>query len=400
MKKGFFVQLCGSICFMKFRSIKSFVLAAAIAFAACQSSKKVLLTQQTSHISALRFLGEKDIPFNFQFKQTTVGGLSGIDYDARHQQYYLISDDRSAINPARFYTAAITVSPKGIDCITLTDMQYLLQPNGKTYPNSQQDQSNAPDPETIRYLATQQQLVWTSEGERIVKGKDTVLENPSILLMSKNGQFVDSFSLPNNLRMKATENGPRKNGVLEGLSFTDNYKSLFVNVEEPLYEDGPRAALVKNNAFIRLFKFDMATKINTAQYAYELDPIAQPAIPADAFKVNGVSEILSLDNDRFLLIERSYSTGATNTTIKVFEADFKAATNVSGIPLLHTAQKFVPASKKLLLNMDDLGIFIDNIEGVTFGPTLPNGHRTLLFVSDNNFSPLEKTQILLFEVME
>ena len=49
--------------------------------------------------------------------------------------------------------------------------------------------------------------------------------------------------------------------------------------------------------------------------------------------------------------------------------------------------------------MDTLGIYIDNVEGVTFGPDLPNGHKTLIFVSDNNFSALEKTQFLLFEII-
>ncbi|HWH64308.1 MAG TPA: esterase-like activity of phytase family protein, partial [Ginsengibacter sp.] len=56
------------------------------------------------------------------------------------------------------------------------------------------------------------------------------------------------------------------------------------------------------------------------------------------------------------------------------------------------------ATKKLLLNMDNLGIYIDNIEGVTFGPILPDGKRSLLFVSDNNFDFLQKTQFLLFEI--
>ena len=50
--------------------------------------------------------------------------------------------------------------------------------------------------------------------------------------------------------------------------------------------------------------------------------------------------------------------------------------------------------------MDSLGIYTDNIEGVTFGPRLANGHKTLVFVADNNFSPLEKAQLLLFEVIE
>jgi hypothetical protein len=52
----------------------------------------------------------------------------------------------------------------------------------------------------------------------------------------------------------------------------------------------------------------------------------------------------------------------------------------------------------MLFNMDVLGREIYNIEGATFGPLLPNGKRTLVFVSDDNFSAKEKTQFLLFEV--
>jgi hypothetical protein len=31
---------------------------------------------------------------------------------------------------------------------------------------------------------------------------------------------------------------------------------------------------------------------------------------------------------------------------------------------------------------------------MAFGPELPDGSRTLVLVSDNNFNPLEKTQIV------
>ena len=50
--------------------------------------------------------------------------------------------------------------------------------------------------------------------------------------------------------------------------------------------------------------------------------------------------------------------------------------------------------------MDDLGIFIDNVEGITFGPKLANGNQSIIFISDNNFSDKQKTQIFLFEVVE
>jgi hypothetical protein len=77
----------------------------------------------------------------------------------------------------------------------------------------------------------------------------------------------------------------------------------------------------------------------------------------------------------------------------------KKATNVKNHKTLQN-QKLELASKKLILNMDDLGIFIDNIEGLTFGPKLVNGNPSLIFVSDNNFSDKQKTQVLVFELVK
>jgi len=370
-----------------------------LSLASCDPSKKAILTPKPDAIASLHFLGEQSIPYNLLYNNTTVGGLSGIDYDSAHGTYYLISDDRSALNPARFYTARISFTQNGIDSFYFTDVHNLLQPNGNVYPNNKQDPYHTPDPEAIRYNAVSKQLVWSSEGERIVRDKDTVLENPSVIMIAADGKYIDSFRLPPNLVMQSIEKGPRQNSVLEGLTFTDNYSTLFVSVEEPLYEDGPRADVVDNNAYIRILKFDVATKTNTAQYAYKLDPVAYPANPSTGFKINGVPDIISIGNNKLLVIERSFSTGRLPCTIKVFIADLNAVTDVTNIPLMNSTQ-FVPVSKKLLLNMDNLGIYIDNIEGVTFGPTLPNGHKTLLFIADNNFVQIEKTQLLLFEVIE
>ena len=49
--------------------------------------------------------------------------------------------------------------------------------------------------------------------------------------------------------------------------------------------------------------------------------------------------------------------------------------------------------------MESLNRDIYNIEGVCFGPVLPNGHQTLLFVADDNFSKDGKNQFLLFEII-
>ncbi len=368
-------------------------------FTSCSSAKKTTGSNKVGAIRSLHFINEYDLPYNMQYQRTTVGGLSGIDRDVKTGNYLLISDDRSAMEPARFYTARILISSKGIDSVYFTAVNNLLQASGETYPNNKQDKFHTPDPEAARYYAPFNQIVWSSEGERIVNKNDTVLEDPSINVVALNGKFMSSFQLPSILKMQSMPIGPRQNGVLEGMTFDDNYNTLYVNVEEPLYQDGPRADTVDNNAFIRILRFNMPAQQLIKQYAYKLDPVAHAPTPPDAFKINGVPDILAIGNQQLLVIERSFSTGRMACTIKLFIADVSNATDIKDLKSLKDNGNFKPTSKKLLLNMDDLGIFIDNIEGVTFGPDLPNGHKTLLFISDNNFNPLEKTQFLLFEII-
>ena len=53
-------------------------------------------------------------------------------------------------------------------------------------------------------------------------------------------------------------------------------------------------------------------------------------------------------------------------------------------------------TKRPLLDLAVLGIRPDNVEGITFGPRLDDGRRTLVLISDDNFSERQKTQILAF----
>ena len=98
-------------------------------------------------------------------------------------------------------------------------------------------------------------------------------------------------------------------------------------------------------------------------------------------------------------MERSFSTGRMACTIRVYMVDVSKAGDINAVASLKQSPPTKPLEKHLLLNMDNLGIYVDNVEGMTFGPTLPNGHKTLLMVVDNNFSVLEKSQFFLFEVM-
>ncbi len=351
------------------------------------------------NIKQLKFLGEYDVPHNMKFKGTTIGGLSGIDYDAEHNLYYSISDDRSEYNPARFYTLKITVTPKGIDTVIFVDVKSLLQPDGTVYPNKKQNPFRTPDPEALRFNPVTKKMVWTSEGERDLSIFKDVIENPAITTITTEGKYMDTFPLPAQVVMHKEEIGPRRNGVFEGIAFANNYKDAYVSVEEPLYQDGPQADTQDVNPMIRILKFDATTKTNTAQYAYKLDPVAYPALPL-TFKINGVSDILWAGKDKLLVMERSYSTGRLACTVKIFEADLSKATDIKDNLSLLKNKDFVPAPKRLILNMDNLGRYVDNVEGMTFGPTLPNGHKTLVTMVDNNFLVVEKTQVFLFEIEE
>jgi hypothetical protein len=344
----------------------------------------------------LTLVSSVEIPFNKQFKNTVIGGLSSIDYDAKKDLYYFISDDRSIYNDARFYTANIHLGSNKMDSISFKSVVSFKNLAGEKYSNWETKPASSIDPEDLRFNPKTNTLVWISEGARVVTPTISILQNPAIQSTDLNGNFVNEFKLPGNLKIQKEEQGPRNNSVLEGLTFDKAYKTLYVNIEEPLYEDDKPASLTKGG-LIRIYQFDTKSRKNTAQYAYLIDPIAHEPNPKEAFAVNGVSAIQYYGKDQLLVVERSYSTGTQACTIKVYLCDVSKATDVKNLASLKN-QAYTLASKKLILNMNDLGVFIDNIEGVTFGPKLVNGKQSLLFVSDNNFSNKQKTQILLFEV--
>ena len=338
------------------------------------------------------------IPDKLQFQQTTVGGLSGIDYDEKLNVYYVICDDRSNINPARFYTLKFDVSKYKIENFEILRVDSFRQANGELYPNKSVMTTNVPDPESIRYYPTQNQLVWSSEGERIInQNGNHILNNPSVNIADKNGKLIYTLPVPTQFVMSATETGPRRNGVFEGISFTPDYKTLFVSTEEPLYQDGSNAKPEDGEYWCRIIEYDFISKKPVAQYAYPLDRVIEKPIPRNAFSVNGIAEILALDAKRVLVLERSFSMGRINNNIRIYLADLSQAEDITHNNSLKEKPVQKPIDKKLLFSLDSLGTRVDNVEGITFGPILPNGNRSLILVSDNNFIGLQKTQILLFD---
>jgi len=378
-----------------------FLLGGLILLCSCTATKKTASAHSTtsSGFGKLVFLDEYLVPHKFIYNQTQVGGLSGIDYDARENKYYLISDDRSNINPARFYTAEIRIRNNKIDSIVFLSVDTLRQPGGKPYPSHRVYPLTSSDPESIRYNPVSNSLFWASEGERQSKNGKEETQQAFIYEMDTRGYFLDSFQLPQNLLITSAMKGPRRNSVLEGFSFTPDGHTAFVSCEEPLLQDGSAATVNYAGALARITKFDAHTKKAVAQFTYPLDAIAHLPKPAAAFAVNGISEIMAIDEFHLLVMERSFSTGRLINTIKIYLVDLTRSSNVLNQFSVASNKSVKPAAKKLLLDTDSLNRYIDNLEGICFGPVLANGNKSILLIADNNFSPLQRTQLLLFELL-
>lgn len=361
------------------------------AFAACRSAR--IATTQPTSIGSVRFLDEYVIPHAFNFNGTRVGGLSGIDYDVARRQYYLICDDRSFFSPSRFYTADIRLDGYKIDTCIFKAVTLLRKPDGDTFHYKEAD------PEALRFLGSKGLMVWSSEGERDLKKGQRNLIDPWVWISRPDGHFVDSFRMPSNMRMHSSPAGPRQNGTFEGLGFADNQRTLWVSVEEPLYDDGPRANINDTSALIRFIRFDIATRQSTGQFAYRVDPVPNIPRPETGYRINGVPDILPLGNDRFLVMERAFSTGVEGCVVRIYLADAGSATDVSNISSLQGRSDVQLIRKQLLFDMETLGRYIDNVEGMSFGPRLPNGNASLLLIADDNFDAKEQSQIFLFEVL-
>ncbi len=146
-------------------------------FFSCSSSRQT----GKSQTPRLKFLSEYVIPFAFEFQNTRVGGLSGIDYDPAKDLYYLISDDRSERFPARYYTAKIIIEKATIDTVIFLQTTFLQTSPGQFYPGFAIEPNDAPDPESIRYNPVNNTFAWTNEGERIVQPGKAILQDPAPL---------------------------------------------------------------------------------------------------------------------------------------------------------------------------------------------------------------------------
>lgn len=347
-------------------------------------------------IGQLRFIGEQRIALKHNFQNTVVGGLSGIDYDATRDVWILASDDRSAEGPARFYTARLSYDAQAFHAIGLTGVHIFKQADGSDYPgvfDYLHRGGEVADIESVRVDPRDGSLWYASEGSRMLGLA------PFVKHADSDGAHPVALPLPAMFNVKrGSDTGPRDNLSFEGLTFAPDGNSLWVAMEAPLYQDG-KPPTPTQGAYSRITRYARGGRV-LGQYAYPIDAI--PAAPAPGHAAdNGVSEILAERGGGLLVLERAAvqgEDGKYRNYIRLYEADPAGASDVQARLSLKEGQ-FVPLSKRLVLNLNTLGLDrLDNLEGMAWGPRLPNGHASLVMVSDDNFYAGQVTQFLAFDV--
>ncbi|WP_165764933.1 esterase-like activity of phytase family protein [Flavobacterium davisii] len=327
----------------------------------------------------LKFLDEYIYPLNGNFKNLPIGGLSGIDYDFENDLYYIVSDDPN--NP-RYYTANIDIKNSKINKPIFTDM-FVFDKKAPFY------SSTFLDLESILYLNNQ--IIISSEGN--IYGH----QKPSIFSSDKKGNFLSEFTVPN-IFLQETRN----NGSFESLTKSFDKQGIWSANELPLKTDGSEPDFPQTNSPVRFTYYDQNTRQATKEFIYELSALTQPRINGN--DMNGVSDILEYKKDHFLVIERAFQ---NENIVKIFDASITTnSTNSFGTKSLKS-EKYIPMKKELVLDFNDIKKFlkqnkIDNIEGITFGKNLPNGNRTIIVISDDNFQQFgpQLNQFILFELIE
>jgi hypothetical protein len=340
----------------------------------------------------LRLIGESRLPHAMEFQGTTVGGLSAIDYDPASGLWLALSDDRSERQPARFYRLEVDLRSDGL-VVQVQGVVTLRQADGQPFPK-RATRGQVVDPEALRLLPGGRSLLWTSEGDAGVN------QPPALREAAADGSFVRAFDVPRMLQFgQRPGTGPRSNNTFEGLALTPDATTAWVSMEGALQQDGPVPGVGRPGGPCRFTAFDVASGRALRQVAYLPDAVPMPPLIPGGFTDNGVAEILMVDAHRMLVLERAYSLGM-GTSMRLYEIDTREASDTLALPQLRE-DAFRPAAKRFVADFRQLGLpRLDNTEGMCWGPRLPNGHRSLVVVSDDNFSARQITQLAAFDYGE
>lgn len=288
-----------------------------------------------------------------------VGGLSALVRE-KGDTYYALVDNQDE-TPARIFGLEIRVTPGG----PVEETRSAIRLDGLDGENFDGEG-----------------LALTPQGTFLVSSE----KEPFLREVARTGRTLRLLPVPS--RFTA---GVRRNSGFEALGLSADGRTLWTANETALEQDAPdQEAAFYGRHPVRLLRYERrgGSYEPAGELAYVVDPIERRGTK---FKVRGLVDLLPLPEGGLLSLEREYVEGFGNE-VQLFLVDTGGATDVSGVESL-AAGGWTPVRKTLLYDFGS-AFEPDNLEGMTFGPELPDGDRTLIVISDDNFDEKQATQVV------
>jgi len=374
-----------------------------------QAQQKLQLIGATSIPGDARDLSGETATLENGEAVNRLGGFSAIDYSGIGNLYAFLSDrgpDDGAVSyPCRIQLAEIVIDPGAAEpvqfqlkaTVPLVDSERRPFTGRSSFLLAAGRFAHRLDPEGLRFGADQTMYISDEYG-------------PEILQFDRQGREIRRLPLPPWLKVKhpsgdrqeenaKNETGRASNRGMECLAISVDGGSLIGLMQGPLIQDGKKSSdnTKVTGTHCRLLKIDLATG-QTTEFVYELDS-----------EKNGNSEILAMPDGRYLVLERDSAAGKDAKYRRLIAINLQGATNVYGRASLKAGGvdgHVQPVAKTVYLDLLDpvwnlAGESMpEKIEGITFGPALKDGRRTLLVSTDNDFESSSASRIWVFAVSE
>lgn len=301
---------------------------------------------------------------------------SSLAYTGKGDEYLLLGDrghgDGERDAPCRWHRIRIATDTTNTLKVEWLNDTILTDGSGNPLRGGSADVLSRYDPEAMCLDSAGR--VWIAEEY-----------GPSIDVFSPNGRRLRRLPIPDYYKVARTHKNPdreRRSNVTgrtpnrgyESIAVDEANNRVWVMIQSPLIQDGG-----ESGRHLRLLALSLEGTPK-GEWVYVLDDAEHQ-----------VSEMVIHDG-KLLVLERDLKAGKEATFKRVFAIDPTGATDIRGIASLpghDLPEDLTPVDKSLAIDVlafiaevDGIDVY-EQFEGMTFGPTLPDGRVTLLITTDN-----------------
>ncbi len=347
------------------------------------------------------------MPYAGYLPHNQLGGLSAGEYSWHDDVYYALPDRGPGDGSARYHCRwqMIELKPPAgthstgsarvvaTTLLTATDGKPLIGVSTAFDPHGA-DGNHRFDPEGLRLGPSGSVFISDEYGPYIYEFDSTGHQVRALDVPAR--YSIAHPAATKEAEIEGNQSGRVSNAGFESLAITPNGKRLYALIQAPLLQDSQRSKKGKMKGLnCRLLEIDLASG-TTRELLYPLDAEA-----------NKTSEMLALDDHRFLVIERDNQPGQNAGFKRIMKIDIAGASDISGIESL--PHKKVPKGVKPVVKTTFIDLLdsryglagpqlAEKQEGLAWGPTLADGRRLLWICVDNDFKPKTSCEFYAFAV--